>query len=73
MDANQLNRKNFSKELWIETFWDIDQPWMHVLQLVFRNKKKDNSHYQTAFLRLYFTIYTISCFCFDILTNTYSF
>lgn len=40
MDENQLNRKNFSKELWIETFWDIDQPWMHVLQLVFRNKKK---------------------------------
>lgn len=40
MDANQLNSISFSKELWIETFWDIDQPWMHVLQLVFRNKKK---------------------------------
>lgn len=70
MDANQLNRKNFSKELWIETFWDIDQPW---ITISFQKPKKDNSHYQTAFLRLYFTIYTISCFCFDILTNTYSF
>lgn len=40
MDANQLNSKSFSKELWIEKFWDIDQPWMHVLQLVFRNKKR---------------------------------
>lgn len=40
MDANQLNRKNFSKELWIETFCDIDQPWMNVLQLVFRSKKR---------------------------------
>lgn len=53
MDANQLNSKSFSKELWIETFWDIDQPWMHVLQLVFRNKKRELA-LPNRFLKLIF-------------------